>query len=47
MVLAPEDEETFEVTDEEEQLLLETISQAERGEVVPWDELRAQLRRFG
>ena len=40
-------EETFEVTPEEERALLEAIAQADRGQVVSWEELREQLRRFG
>ena len=46
-VLAREDDETFEVSPEEERALLAAIAQAERGQVVSWEELREQLRRFG
>jgi hypothetical protein len=46
-VLAPEEDETFELSLEEEKALLAAIAQAERGEVVSWEELREQLRRFG
>lgn len=46
-VVAREDDETFEVSPEEERALLEAIAQADRGQVVSWDELREQLRRFG
>ncbi len=44
---AREDDETFDVSPEEEQALLAAIAQAERGEVVSWEQLREQLRRFG
>lgn len=46
-VVARDDEETFEVSPEDEKALLAAIAQAERGEVVSWDELQEQLRRFG
>ena len=46
-VVAREDDDTFEVSPEEESALLAAIAQAERGQVVSWDELREQLRRFG
>ena len=46
-VVAREDDETFDVSPEEEQALLAAIVQAERGEVVSWERLREQLRRFG
>ncbi len=46
-VVAREDNETFDVTPEEEQALLAAIAQAERSEVVSWEQLREQLRRFG
>jgi len=46
-VVAREDEETFEVSAEEERALLEAIARADRGQVVSWEELREQLRRFG
>ena len=46
-VVAREDEETFEVTPEEERALLEAIAQADRGQLISWEELREQLRRFG
>jgi len=35
------------VSPEEEQALLAAIAQAERGEVVSWEQLRERLRRFG
>ena len=44
-VVAREDDETFEVTPEEERVLLEAIAQADRGQVISWEELREQLRR--
>ena len=44
-VFAREDDETFEVSSEEEDALLEAIAQADRGQVVSWEELREQLRR--
>lgn len=46
-VVAREDDETFEVSPDEERALLAAIAQAERGQVVSWEELREQLRRFG
>jgi hypothetical protein len=46
-VVAREDDETFDVSPEEERTLLEAIAQADRGQVVSWQELREQLRRFG
>ena len=46
-VVAREDDETFEVSPEEEKALLAGIDQAERGEVISWEELRERLHRFG
>ena len=46
-VVAREDDDTFEVSPEEERALLAAIAQAERGQVVSWEELREQLRRVG
>lgn len=46
-VVSRDDDETFDVSPEDEQALLAAMSQAERGEVVSWAELRKQLRRFG
>lgn len=46
-VVAREDDETFEVSPEEEGALLEAIAQADRGQVVSWEELREQLRHSG
>jgi len=45
-VIARDDDEAFDVLAEEEKALLAAIAQAERGELVSWEELRAQLRRF-
>jgi hypothetical protein len=44
-VVIGDPEDTFEVSDEDERALLEAIAQADRGEVVSWEDLRAQLRR--
>jgi hypothetical protein len=44
-VLVPEDDETFEVSEEEKALLLEAIAECERGESVPAEEVLAELRR--
>ena len=44
-VVAREDDETFEVSCEEERALLEAVAQADRGQVVSWETLREQLRR--
>jgi hypothetical protein len=44
-VVAREDDESFEVSAEEESALLEAIAQADRGQVVSWEALREQLRR--
>ena len=44
-VVARDDEETFDVSPEEERALLEAIAQADRGQVVSWEELREHLRR--
>jgi len=46
-VVAREDDESFDVTPEEERALLEAIAQADRGQVISWEELREQLRRVG
>jgi len=44
-VLAQDDDETFDVTPEQERELLAAMAEAERGEVISWEELREQLRR--
>ena len=46
-VVANEDDEAFDVSPDEERALLAAIAQAERGQVVSWEELREQLRRLG
>jgi hypothetical protein len=46
-IVAREDDETCEVSPEEERALLAAVAQAERGRVVSWEELREQLRRLG
>lgn len=46
-VVTTEDEEAFDVSPEDERALLAAIAQAERGQVVSWEELREQLRSFG
>lgn len=43
-VVARDDEQTFEVSAEEERALLEAIAQADRGQVVSWEILRERLR---
>ena len=44
-VVSRDDEDTFDVSVEEERLLLDAIAQADRGQVVSWEALREQLRR--
>jgi hypothetical protein len=46
-VVAPEENEPFDVSPEEEEMLLAALAEADRGEVISWDELREQLRRYG
>lgn len=46
-VLLREDEEGFELTPEEEEELLESIAQIERGEFVSGEQLLERLRRYG
>jgi len=41
-----EADETFDVSPEEEKMLLAALAQADRGEVISWEELRERLRRF-
>ena len=43
-VMARDDEQTFEVSVDEERALLEAIAQADRGQVVSWEVLRERLR---
>jgi hypothetical protein len=45
-VLSQEDDETFDVTPEEETALLRSMTEAAQGDVVSWEELRERLRRF-
>ncbi|MEQ1573984.1 MAG: hypothetical protein ABL993_07025 [Vicinamibacterales bacterium] len=45
-VVARDDEQTFEVSVDEERALLEAIAQADRGQVVSWETLRERLRHF-
>ena len=44
-VVARDDDDTFEVSPEEERALLEAITQADRGQVVSWEALRERLRQ--
>ena len=44
-VVAREDGDTFDVSPEDEQALLEAIAQADRGQVIAWERLREQMRR--
>ena len=44
-VVSRDDEETFDVSPEEERALLGAIAQADRGQVISWEELREQLPR--
>jgi len=44
-VISTEDGETFEVSPDEERALQAAIAQADRGEVVSWDEVKTKLRR--
>jgi hypothetical protein len=46
-VLLREDEEAFELTPEEEEELLESIAEIERGEFISGEEFVERLRRFG
>jgi hypothetical protein len=46
-VLLREDDEAFDLTPEEEQELLESIAEIERGEYVSGEQLMERLRRFG
>jgi len=46
-VAAHEDDETFDVSSEEERALLAAIAETERDEAVSWKQLREGLRRFG
>ncbi len=44
-VVARDDEDTFDVSLDEERLLLDAIAQADGGKVISWEALREQLRR--
>ena len=44
-VVVHDDADVFDTTPEEEHALLEAMAQADRGQVISWEELRAQLRR--
>lgn len=46
-VLLPEGDETFEADEETEQLLLESIAQCDRGEMVSLESVLDRLRRRG
>ena len=46
-VVLRDDEETFELTSEEEKELLESIAQIERGEFVTGEQLLERLHRLG
>ncbi len=46
-VLLREDDESFDLTPEEEEELLESIAEIERGEFVSGEQLLQRLRRFG
>ena len=46
-VVLREDEESFDLTPEEERELLASIAEIERGEYITADELLERLRRFG
>lgn len=43
-VISAEDSETFDVSPDEERALHAAIAQADRGEVVSWNELKTKLR---
>jgi hypothetical protein len=44
-IVAREDDETFDVSFEQERALLEAVAQADRGLVESWDTVRERLRR--
>jgi hypothetical protein len=46
-VLLREDQEAFELSPEDENELLESIAEIERGEFISGDQLLERLRRFG
>ena len=45
--MTPSDDETFDVTPEQEEELLAAIAEVERAEVTSREALRARLTRFG
>jgi hypothetical protein len=44
-VVAMDDDESFDVSPEEERELLDAMAQADRGQIVSWEALREHLRR--
>lgn len=44
-VVARDEDETFDVSPDEERALLEAMAQADRGQLISWEVLREQLRR--
>ena len=46
-VLLTEGDETFEVDEETEQMLLQSIAQCDRGQTVPFESVIEELRRRG
>jgi hypothetical protein len=44
-VVIRENEDAFDVSVQDEQALLEALAQADRGQVISWHQLQAQLRR--
>ncbi len=46
-VLLREDDEAFELTSEEEEELLESVAEIERGDFITGEQLLERLRRFG
>jgi len=47
VIVVREDDETFELTEEEEEELLAAIADIERGQFISGKELLQRLRRFG
>jgi hypothetical protein len=45
-VVARDDDDTFDVSPEDERALLDAMAQADRGQVVSWEVLRERLRRM-
>lgn len=44
-VVARDDDDMFDVSPEEERVLLDAMAQADRGQVVSWEAFRERLRR--